>query len=566
MTHLNILVGCESFRKLREEQCCYVDKTGLLEELLNPVPPMVSLITRPRRFGKTLTLSMLGEFFDIRRESRSLFEGLEISRNAGLCETWMNRHPVLFVSLKRVEGLSFSDALTEFREVASLLGKDHFYLTTSEHLLESEKEMLYRLADGCNDKVLLESALICLSRALHSHWKKQPILLVDEYDVPLECARQNGFYQEMMTFLRNMLGSALKTNDSLRFAVLTGCLRISKESIFTGLNNFACFSVSDPEFADKFGFTEQEVDGLLESAGLARKKAELKEWYDGYRFGNNTEVYCPWDVLMHLSRLQKNPHIAPRAYWNNTSGNAVVRSFIGRTDLNIGEKFETLLNGGCIETRIVESLTYDALHASEENLWSLLYLTGYLTRASGKQESAREKSLSEDTALLVIPNKEVRKVFADSIASWFADTMHEMDRSPLFEAFWNGDEENLSRRISRILLNTISYHDYREDFYHAVLTGMFVGSGYAVNSNRESGLGRPDILIKDPRNSRAAVVEVKHAASASELSALAEAGLEQIADREYDASVRDDYETVIHWGTAFFRKRCTARFRLAARR
>ena len=563
MPALNILIGGEAFRRLREEQCYYVDKTDLLEEFLSQTPPMVSLITRPRRFGKTLTMSMLREFFDIQKDSKDIFSGLKISHNREICEEWMNKHPVFYISLKRVEGLSFSDALAGFREIIALQGAEYTYLLQSPELSTSEKEALQALFAGTDDKALLESSIQRISIALYSHWKKQPILLIDEYDVPLACAQQNGYYDEMVSFIRNMLGAALKTNAALQFAILTGCLRIAKESIFTGLNNFACYSLSDAEFADKFGFTAPEVDALLEAGNLLDKKEELKEWYDGYRFGDGAEIYCPWDVLMHVSKLQKNPATKPQAYWNNTSGNAIVRSFIGRTDLNIGEKFETLINGGCVETKIVESLTYDSLHSSEENLWSLLYLTGYLTKASEEQIKVCGRLTDEEKTFLVIPNKEVRKIFTESIASWFTDSMLEMDRRPLFDSFWSGDAEKLSRLVSRILLNTISYHDYKEDFYHAVLAGIFVGSGYAVTSNRESGRGRADIIVKDQRNSRSAVIEVKHANASSELASLAEAGLCQISEKEYDAPLRDNYETVIHWGMAFFEKRCIAKFKAA---
>jgi len=563
MSALNILIGGESFRRLREEQCYYVDKTDLLEEFLSQTPPMVSLITRPRRFGKTLTMSMLREFFDIRKDSREIFEGLKVARNKELCDEWMNKHPVFYISLKRVEGLSFAEALAGFRELISLQSSEYTYLLQSIELSESEKDALHSLFSGTNDKTLLESSLQRISVALQNHWKKPVILLIDEYDVPLACAQQNGYYHEMVSFIRNMLGATLKTNEALQFAILTGCLRIAKESIFTGLNNFACYSISDAEFDDKFGFTESEVDALLEAGNLSKRKDELKEWYDGYRFGNGTEIYCPWDVLMHVSKLQKNAEAKPQAYWNNTSGNAIVRSFIGRTDLNIGEKFEALINGGCVAAKIVESLTYDALHSSEENLWSLLYLTGYLTKASEAQLEDCGRLADEDKTFLVIPNKEVRKIFIESIASWFTDSMLEMNRRPLFDAFWNGDADKLSRLVSRILLNTISYHDYKEDFYHAVLTGIFVGSGYAVTSNRESGRGRADIIVKDQRNSRSAVIEVKHASASAELSPLAEAALQQIEEKEYDAPLRDNYETVIHWGMAFFEKRCIAKFKAA---
>ena len=563
MSALNILIGGESFREIRELNCCYVDKTDLLEELLTAIPPKVSLITRPRRFGKTLTMSMLREFFDIQKDSKDIFSGLKIFHNRELCDEWMNKHPVVFLSLKYVEGQSFEHALAQFASLISRVCTEHSYLNDSVGVTATDKQEISELIFKQADVTSLENSLLTLCRSLQNHWEKPAILLIDEYDVPLACAQQNGYYHEMVSFVRNMLGAALKTNAALQFAILTGCLRIAKESIFTGLNNFACYSISDAEFEDKFGFTESEVDALLDAGKLSKKKDELKEWYDGYRFGNGTEIYCPWDVLMHVSKLQKNAEAKPQAYWNNTSGNAIVRSFIGRTDLNIGEKFETLINGGCVAAKIVESLTYDSLHSSEENLWSLLYLTGYLTKATEEQIEACGRLMDEDKTFLVIPNKEVRKIFTESIASWFTDSMLEMDRRPLFDAFWNGDADKLSRLVSRILLNTISYHDYKEDFYHAVLAGIFVGSGYAVTSNRESGRGRADIIVKDQRNSRSAVIEVKHASASAELASLAEVGLQQIDDKEYDAPLRDNYETVIHWGMAFFEKRCIAKFKAA---
>ena len=563
MSALNILIGGESFREIRELNCCYVDKTDLLEELLTAIPPKVSLITRPRRFGKTLTMSMLREFFDIQKDSKDIFSGLKIFHNRELCDEWMNKHPVVFLSLKYVEGQSFEHALAQFASLISRVCTEHSYLNDSVGVTATDKQEISELIFKQADVTSLENSLLTLCRSLQNHWEKPAILLIDEYDVPLACAQQNGYYHEMVSFVRNMLGAALKTNAALQFAILTGCLRIAKESIFTGLNNFACYSISDAEFEDKFGFTESEVDALLDAGKLSKKKDELKEWYDGYRFGNGTEIYCPWDVLMHVSKLQKNAEAKPQAYWNNTSGNAIVRSFIGRTDLNIGEKFETLINGGCVAAKIVESLTYDSLHSSEENLWSLLYLTGYLTKATEEQIEACGRLMDEDKTFLVIPNKEVRKIFTESIASWFTDSMLEMDRRPLFDSFWNGDADKLSRLVSRILLNTISYHDYKEDFYHAVLAGIFVGSGYAVTSNRESGRGRADIIVKDQRNSRSAVIEVKHASASAELASLAEVGLQQIDDKEYDAPLRDNYETVIHWGMAFFEKRCIAKFKAA---
>ena len=556
----NILIGGDSFRKIRDLGCYYVDKTGFLIELLSQTPPEVSLITRPRRFGKTLNMTMLQEFFDIRQDCKDLFAGLEVMGHKAICDTWMNKYPTAFLSLKPVEGQNFDHALEQAAAVMSRLCIEHEYLVNSPSVSVADKQELSALIFKQGSPSVLENSLITLSRALHAHWGKPAILLIDEYDVPLARAEQVGYYDEMVGFIRNMLGAALKTNPSLQFGILTGCLRIAKESIFTGLNNFKSYGISDVRFSDKFGFTSQEVDALLADTNFSDKKTVMREWYDGYRFGLGQEIYCPWDILQYVDDLQDNPKASPKAYWSNTSGNSIVRKFIGRTDLNIGNKFETLINGGCVEAKIVENLTYDSLHSSEDNLWSLLYLTGYLTKASEEQLFNCGMVSDEEKTFLVIPNKEVRKIFTETIAAWFDDSIQKMDRQPLFEAFWNGNDENLSRIVSRILLNSISYHDYKEDFYHAVMAGIFVGSGYVVSSNSESGLGRADIIVRDTRNSRAAVIEVKHANSMAELSDLADAALQQINDKEYGAPLLGNYETVIHWGMAFFQKKCLAKF------
>ncbi|MBQ3060239.1 MAG: AAA family ATPase [Desulfovibrio sp.] len=559
MPAARILIGGESFRRIREENCYYIDKTGLIEKLLSHNPPMVSLFTRPRRFGKTLNMTMLRDFLDIRQDSREIFAGLSVSENRSLCDAWMNQHPVLFISLKYLEGTRFEHALGQFQEVISRQCIDTAYLLQSEHIDPSEKEKLSLLKNGTGDLRLLENSLLTLCRALHAHWGKPAILLIDEYDVPLARAEQKGYYEQMVSFLRNLLGAALKTNMSLQFAVLTGCLRIARESIFTGLNNFRCYGISEPDFADSFGFTAQEVDALLAHTGFSDRKELMREWYDGYSFGSVQGIYCPWDILLYVDDLQSHPDARPRTYWSNTSSNSIVRTFIGRTDLNISDKFEALINGMCVQARIVETLTYDSLHSSEDNLWSILYLTGYLTSASEAQIAACGITPLPGKTCLRIPNREVREIFMESIAAWFTDSMLEMDRTPLFTAFWNGDAADFMRRLSRILLTTISYHDYREDFYHAVLTGIFVGSGYAVASNRESGLGRADIIIKDQKNARAAVIEVKHSRTAAQLPQLSEDALSQIKAQDYAAPLQGLYEEITLWGMAFFQKRCMVR-------
>ena len=552
MSASNILIGGESFRRIREDNCYYIDKTMFLEELLSQTPPMVSLITRPRRFGKTLNMTMLQEFFDIRQDSRKLFEGLAISKNEALCDAWMNKYPSVFLSMKNVEGMSFDDAYIYFRDLASRLCSDHGYLIDSPRVAELEKRLLKSILDQEADAGAVSNILLTLSRALHAHWGKPAILLIDEYDVPLARAEQNGYYSEMVSFIRNMLGPALKTNPSLQLAVLTGCLRIAKESIFTGLNNFKTYGISDPKFSDKFGFTSQEVDSLLVDAHFSDKKDVMREWYDGYRFGLGQEIYCPWDILQYVDDLQTDPNAKPQAYWSNTSSNSIIKKFIGRTDFNTNKKFETLLSGESIEVELVESLTYDTVHSSEENLWSMLYLTGYLTKA-------QEEGFGDKTRL-VIPNKEIRRIFIKSVRTWFTDTMKQTPREELLDAFWAGDGERFTRQLAQILLNSISFHDDRhEDFYHAVLVGLFIGCGYDVESNHEVGYGRPDIVIIDRRNARAAVIETKHSSTLKDLDANVSEALHQIVEKKYDAEVREELDNVLLWGMAFFKKRCLAR-------
>ena len=554
---LRILIGGEFFRRLREEECFYADKTALIEELVGEsTSAMVSLLTRPRRFGKTLTMTMLREFFDIQKDSKDIFAGLNITKNAALCDAWMNKYPVVFISLKQVEGLNFAHALGQVRELLSRTCIDATYLLQSSLVDTGTKNKLALLKASQADTSLLENSLLTLSRALRDHWGKPVILLIDEYDVPLARAEENGYYTEMVSFLRNMLGAALKTNDTLQLAVLTGCLRISKESIFTGLNNFKCFGISDMQFADKLGFTSAEVDALLAAAGFSDKKAVMTEWYDGYRFGKNTEIYCPWDILQYVSDLQVDFEAKPKAYWNNSSGNRIVRSFVGRTDLHVGNKFETLLAGGCVEATIVENLTYDALHASEDNLWTLLYLTGYLTKASPEQMAACGVVPDDETTPLVIPNKEVHKIFTSSIAAWFVDTVKAADRSTLFSTFWSGNAQALSRLLTKQLYATISYYDAHEDYYHAFLTGMLAFSAYEVRSNRESGNGRPDILVLDMAQERAAIIEIKIVKDRASMKEAAQSALAQIEAQDYALGLPSILTQVRKYGVAFWKKEC----------
>ena len=547
MALLDICIGVEEFREIRENNYCYVDKTSFIEEMLRTPPPKVSLITRPRRFGKTLTMTMLQEFFDIRQDSRSLFEGLTVSRNSALCERWMNQYPTVFLTLKGVEGRSYDFSISQISDLLRDICEDRAYLLESEKLGVDVKEKIATLRRGSASEADMASALKLLCRALEAHWEKPVILLIDEYDTPVNCAEQNGYYNEMIGFMRSFLGAALKTNSSLKFAVLTGCLRIAKESIFTGLNNFKCFGISDSRFADKFGFTSQEVRGLLDRAGLSAKEAELKEWYDGYRFGREAEIYCPWDVLQYLSDLQYDAETKPQAYWNNTSSNSIVKTLINRADRSVlRDKIEKLIDGGAVEEKLAEELTYDIVYKNERNLWTMLYLTGYLTKAS--------KQSSNGLTALVIPNKAVRQIFTDTVFSWFEDKVAGDDLGSFVEALWSGDAVGLQQMLTEILYGTISYFDSAENYYHGFMSGLIRGAGLSVYSNDEKGLGRADIVIEDGLNRRAIIIELKYAREFEELEAKAEEALKQIEERKYALGLGPRIKKVMNYGIAFWKK------------
>ncbi len=551
-------VGWESFREIRENDFCYVDKTDFIENLFSSAGKC-SLFTRPRRFGKTLMMTMLRDFFDISQDSKAIFDGLAISKNKDLCDKWMNQYPTVFVTFKGIGELTFEEAQGKIRSRIGELCKAFKFLIDSTSVDETDRKKLAALKAEESDNRKLADSLKILCSALYAHYGKPVIMLIDEYDVPLARAQENGYYSEMVVFIRDMLEEVLKTNDFLKFAILTGCLRIAKESSYTGLNNLRCYGISDVRFADKFGFTSNEVDGLLSVAGLSEKKDVIKEWYDGYRFGDDTEIYCPWDILQYIEDLQAKATAKPKAYWENTSGNSPVRSFIGNTAFKVKSKIEKLLADGYVTSSINEGLTYDSLYESEENLWTLLYLTGYLTTASPDRVKDSNASADSEALPLVIPNKEVKAIFIKTIKSWFNDTMKAMDRKPLFDAFWNGDSEGFQEIFSRILLKSISYNDYHENFYHAVLTGTFIGAGWEVTSNDESGLGRLDIFVNDYDNARAAIIEVKHSNTLEAMPKDAEDAVIQIKVNRYVANFEGDYKKIMFWGISFFKKFCTAR-------
>ena len=547
MKKLNIPVGISDFAKIRDRKYYYVDKTKLISDLLEEETAEVTLITRPRRFGKTMAMSMLSHFFDIRKDSKAMFQGLKIAENTELCDEWMNQWPVLFLSFRRVDGLNFQSAYGMLQATITDVCEDHLYLLDSPQVSAYPKEVMDRLLRGTASEKETKGSLLMLTKMMEAHYGKPVILLIDEYDVPIAKASANGYYDEMLDVMKGIL-QALKDNDALRFAVITGCLRIAKESIFTGTNNFVSDTISSSHLNEYFGFTQEEVDQILIDADQTDHAEDVKAWYDGYHFGE-LDVYCPWDVMNYLRDLRKNPKTKPASYWRNTSDNAIIRFFIDYAGENIHEKMETLLAGGYIIQKIREDLTYDYLHASEENLWSILYSTGYLTQVRGEE-------LPPDTAALMIPNAEIRQIFETTVQEWFDDSARKENRTALFDAVWSGDIETLTEEMNELLRKTISYHDYKEDFYHAFLAGIFTGAGYSVDSNRERGEGRSDVVVRNSSKGRVALFEAKYAKTLDGLETSCDAALQQIEDRQYAKDFADDYDDILCYGIAFYKKRC----------
>ena len=556
MKKLNIPVGISEFDKIRDRGYYYVDKTNLIAELLDNIAE-VTLITRPRRFGKTMAMSMLANFFDMQQDNIERFCGLKISQNTELCSQWMNQWPVLFLSFKEVDGTVFDHAFNLLKFTLAQFCDDHAYLTESEKVTEEQKKIFRRLNDQTASLTDVQGALLVLMKMMRAYYGKPVILLLDEYDVPIAKASANGYYTEMLEVIKGMMSTALKDNDALRFAVITGCLRIAKESIFTGTNNFVSDTISSSHLNEYFGFTQADVDQILKDANCLEHAADIKNWYDGYHFGD-LDVYCPWDVMNYLRDLQRNPKAKPASYWKNTSDNSIIRSFIDYAGRSISRKLETLLSGGYIIQKIEENLTYDYLHSSEENLWSILYLTGYLTQA---REENLPDPLPEKMSALMIPNAEVQEIFETTIQKWFDESAQTWNRKALFDAVWSGNTETLTEEMNKLLRKTISYHDYREDFYHAFLAGIFAGAGYEVDSNKEHGEGRSDVVVLDPEGDRVAIFEAKYSRTQDAMSKDCAAALEQIEDRQYAKEFEEDYDSVLCYGIAFYKKRCLVRMK-----
>ena len=555
---LKLPVGIENFEEIRKLGFYYIDKTRLIEQLLQGWGK-VTLFTRPRRFGKTLNMSMLRSFFEIGMD-KSLFDGLYISGNKVLCDEHMGKYPVIFLSFKGVDGLDFTTA----RRMLCAILKDeldrHYYLKTSDVLTDEDRILFTKMLHGQDDNI--EDSIRMLSKLLYKHYGQKVVILIDEYDVPLDKAFQNGYYKEMVSLIRGLFGQALKTNEFLQFAVLTGCLRVSKESIFTGLNNFEINSIVDIDHDEQFGFTDDEVMKLLSDYDRSERYPDVKEWYDGYHLGN-ADIYCPWDVINFAKKLVSDPSARPSAFWINSSGNDMVKRFVDKADQTTRDEIEKLVAGGFVEKQLRLDLTYDEIDNTIDNLWSVLFTTGYLTKI-GEVKVPDSESYAYK---LVIPNKEVREVFILQIQEWFKAVVAKDDDTMklLSRAILDKDEKQIARQLNIVMSRKISILDtkapdaMKENFYHGLLLGLLRGSNpdWLIKSNRESGDGFSDILIMPEDPDAGIVIEVKYAKEMKELDAACEAAITQIKDKRYDETLRDEGRCdILAYGIAFCRKRC----------
>lgn len=561
---MKLPVGIDDFRKLRESDFYYVDKTKLIEQLLQGWSE-VNLFTRPRRFGKTLNMSMLKSFFEIGTDHK-LFDGLYISGNKSLCDKYMGKYPVIFLSLKGVEGLTYDEAFDAF---VRIIGKEISrvsFLADSEKLTKLEREQYKGLTLMENGKFVLDkdkliSSLQLLSQLLYKHYGQKVVILIDEYDVPLDKAFQNGYYGEMVSLIRGLFGQALKTNEFLQFAVLTGCLRVSKESIFTGLNNFEINSVVDVDHDEQFGFTDDEVIKLLSDYDRAERYPDVKEWYDGYHFGN-ADIYCPWDVINFTKKLLSDRMARPGTFWINSSGNDLVKRFVDKADQTTRDEIEKLVAGETVEKQLRLDLTYDEIDNTIDNLWSVLFTTGYLTKVGEVKQPDSENYAYK----LVIPNKEVREVFILQIQEWFKSVVANDDTMKILsEAILSKNEEQIQRQLNLVMgrmisvLDTKAPDDMKENFYHGLLLGLLRGSNpdWLIKSNRESGDGFSDILIKPEDPDAGIVIEVKYAKEIRDLDKACEIAMTQIKNKRYDEALKDEGRCdILAYGVAFSRKRC----------
>ena len=549
MVSKKLPVGIENFEEMRKEDFYYVDKTGLIIDLMNGWSK-VNLFTRPRRFGKTLNMSMLKSFFEIGGD-KSIFDGLVVSNDKVICDRFMGQYPVVFISLKGVDGLDFKTAYEALCQIIVDEAARLRFLVDSDKIADNEKKFLEKLINERYDASDIRKSLQMLCRLLEKHYGQKAILLIDEYDVPLDKAFHNGYYAQMIDIIRAMFGAALKTNDSLFMAVLTGCLRVSKESIFTGLNNLKVHSISDEKFDEYFGFTDAEVRKMLEYYGLESHYSDVREWYDGYRFGGQ-DIYCPWDVINYCYDACSSAHAQPKAYWINTSGNEMVRRLISRgTDGTTQMDIERLIAGETITKTLNENLTHNEIDANIENIWSLLYMTGYLTAVgypNGRQYELR------------IPNREVRQIYMEQVLDWFKGrAAAQSDKlTGLYEAFESGSVDAIKEYLDEQLLDTVSYYDARESFYHGFLLALLsTCANWRVSSNVETGKGRSDIVVERRDRKVGFVVEVKDVKEYEKLDAACETALRQIEEKDYTAILRRyRVKNIWTYGIAFWEKEC----------
>ena len=545
-------IGIENFEDMIKENYYYVDKTGLLKQLLNE-HGLVNLFTRPRRFGKSLNMSMLKYFFEIGND-QAIFEGLEISKDKELCDQYQGKFPVISVSLKGAKAGNYEDAKAMMKYIMAAESRRLYARMSGDKLSEKQKEQMKSLmSDNMKDTELM-TALWILSSILKEYYGKKVIILIDEYDVPLDKAFENNYYNEMIILLRNMLKQSLKTNDNLYMAVLTGCLRIARESIFTGLNNFNIFSITDQYFDEYFGFTDKEVKEILQYYKVPEAFEQTKKWYDGYRFGN-TDIYCPWDVINHCRALKVEPDATPQPYWINTSGNYIVKRFIEKANQQTRREIEQLIEGKAIQKEIRLELTYNELDSTIENLWSVLFATGYLTQ-QGKPQGR--------TYSLIIPNESIRQIFIEQIQEWFKETTRKDENrlKDFCKAFEEGNAEAIEEQFNNYLMKTISIRDTfttkKENFYHGVLLGLLsYDPDWYITSNQESGDGYSDIMIEAEQARIGIIIEVKYAENIKTLDKACQKALKQIKEKNYDQKLEEEgYETILNYGIACYKKRC----------
>ena len=556
-----ISIGVEDFKELIEKDGYFVDKTLMIRDLLES-NTKVTLFTRPRRFGKTLNQFMIRRFVEDERteqgekiDNGALFDGLAICSCGKEILSQQQKYPVIFLSLKSAKQVNYKLAYTELKKRISEEFKRHIYVADSGVLPEDEERRFIEIASLVDEDTLYPDSIGFLSRCLFKYHGQNVMILIDEYDVPLENAYFQGFYDDMIGFIRALFESALKTNPYLEKGIITGCLRISRESIFTGLNNLEVNSVLSPYFSDAFGFNTEEVRKMLEYYSLSDKYPELKQWYDGYLFGKE-EIYNPWSILNYVKNGLADSDAFPKPYWSNTSSNSIIREMIEDADEETKRDLEVLMDGGSIEKPVHEDITYGDIHESKDNLWNFLFFTGYL-KAGNKRMEGENLCLE-----LSIPNREIKSIYRQSILTWFEKTMKTTDRSPLIRALEEGDCERAAELISEQLMRTISYYDYAENYYHGFLTGLLSGTGrYLVESNRESGTGRPDIVLKEMKfMGKAMVLELKVADTFRDMEECCREALQQIASQNYARPLEDDgYRPVLKYAVCFFKKGCMIR-------